>query len=133
MSKRDPNRTLSAKQAAARLSIAVDDLPDIGRAWTRGDTDTLRRERPEWLIAARRSFAAQQEARRNARREAALRALEEAGFVGEPSTVDPEGEPPAKSALDAPSAEIYLLKLGFSEEEIDHAIETYWPSMIEWD
>ncbi|TCC15319.1 MULTISPECIES: hypothetical protein [Kribbella] len=50
------SKPLSAKQAAARLSVALKDLPRRG-PWTRQQVRELRAERPEWLTLARREYA----------------------------------------------------------------------------
>ncbi|MEV6098083.1 hypothetical protein [Nocardia sp. NPDC051981] len=47
---------LKRAAAAARLNIAVGDLPELGCGWTVGEVLRLRRERPDWLIDARRRF-----------------------------------------------------------------------------
>ncbi|MFE3797556.1 hypothetical protein KHQ06_33170 [Nocardia tengchongensis] len=47
---------LKRAAAAARLGIAVADLPELGAGWTVGEVWRLRRERPDWLIEARRRF-----------------------------------------------------------------------------
>jgi hypothetical protein len=44
--------------AAQRLSIAVADLPDLGRSWTAQDVAEVQRNRPEWLRSARKEWAA---------------------------------------------------------------------------
>lgn len=58
---------LSAEQVAARLSVAVADLPP-GEAWTSQRVRNLRSQRPEWLTIARRQFAAQQDAKAEQKR-----------------------------------------------------------------
>ncbi|MEU1208432.1 hypothetical protein [Nocardia sp. NPDC005825] len=50
-------RPLKRAAAAARLDIAVTDLPELGGGWTVGEVRRLRRERPDWLDDARRRFA----------------------------------------------------------------------------
>ena len=40
---------LTCGTAAKRLSIAVSDLPDLGRTWTARDVTEAQRNRPEWL------------------------------------------------------------------------------------
>jgi hypothetical protein len=77
-------KPLRPRHAAGQLNIATEDLPDLGRPWTRDDVRALRDERPEWLTEARRRFAAAAAARYAAEREAALelsRRIEEAGWV----------------------------------------------------
>ncbi|MGW4352803.1 hypothetical protein ACWELJ_12020 [Nocardia sp. NPDC004582] len=49
-------RPLKRAAAAARLEIAVADLPELGGGWTVGEVRRLRRERPDWLDDARRRF-----------------------------------------------------------------------------
>ncbi len=60
------SKPLSAKQAAARLSISVKDLPHRG-PWARQRVRDLRAERPGWLTLARREYARRkdEEAARN--------------------------------------------------------------------
>lgn len=51
---------LTAKQAAARLGIAVAGVPRSG-SWTRQQVGDLRAGRPDWLSQARRDYAAGQD------------------------------------------------------------------------
>lgn len=48
------SKPLKPSQAAARLSILYEDLPKLDRPWTRLDVKTLRAEKPDWLVEARR-------------------------------------------------------------------------------
>lgn len=63
------SKPLTAGQAAARLSIAVTDLPHGGR-WSRDEVMRLAAERPEWLTTARRAHAAHRDVLARQRREA---------------------------------------------------------------
>jgi hypothetical protein len=56
--RKDSGRALTSEAAAARLCIAVRDLPDLGRAWTGRDVTEAQQSRPEWLTTARRALAA---------------------------------------------------------------------------
>lgn len=55
----ESTKPLSRKQVAGRLSIGIADLPVHDGPWLRQQVTDLRRERPDWLVQARRAYAAQ--------------------------------------------------------------------------
>ena len=85
MNAKRPNpKPLEPRQAAARLSIATRDLPNIGRPWTRADVQVLQAEKPAWLTEARHRLGAAVKARRLAEYEKVLklsRRIQDAGWV----------------------------------------------------
>lgn len=69
--------------AAKRSAVAVVDLPDLGRPWTVRDVVDARRDRPQWLCAARAALAAaraEEERQRAARLEAVLTRRRTVGY-----------------------------------------------------
>jgi hypothetical protein len=65
-------KPLSPKQAAARLGIAVPDLPRTG-LWTRQQVHDLQSERPGWLTQARREYCRKDDEAARARQEVEAR------------------------------------------------------------
>jgi hypothetical protein len=121
-------KQLSSGQAAARLNIAVADLPRKG-AWTREEVRDLRAERPEWLTQARRAHAARKD-EQAARRRMAIEALLDKGGYTAPDTGRDDMIVYADEAL------LYLLRCCVAHEDAEAAVERRWPSTCaddDWD
>jgi hypothetical protein len=115
---------LAPEIVAQRLRIGVADLSDIGRPWTSGDVEQAQRCRPDWLRCARKAWGAaraEEERQRKARADAVR--LRQARFeypqVGSAATEFAHDFARLNlleflySALDASSAETYVVDCGF--------------------
>jgi hypothetical protein len=120
-------KPLKATAAAARLNIDIDDLPDLGRRWTRADVMRLRRQRPDWLTAARRRYAVDQK-RRAEHRSKELAGMLDAGGFTRPDDGSDEMIPYADDAY------MYLLMVKkVPDAEGQRAVEARWPSVAEYE
>lgn len=116
-------KPLKARAAAARLNIDIDDLPDLGRRWIKADVLRLRRERPQWLTAARRRHAVEQQ-RRAEQRSRELAAMLDAGGFTRPDDGSDEMIPYADDAY------MYLLMVKkVRDAEAQRAVDARWPSV----
>ena len=118
----NPGERLRRAAAAARLSVAVCDLPD--RPWTAGDVADVLRARPDWLKDARRRQSAAK-AEQDEQQQAPLAAVEarRAGFTY-PAVPAAAAEfareftsarllNHLRRALDATAADTYLVDSGY--------------------
>lgn len=120
-------KPLKPAAAAARLNIAVADLPDLGRRWTRANVQRLRRERPAWLTAARREHAGEQDRLAAARRRELAAMLDKAGF-----TRPDDGSDDLVATAD--HAYMYLLTVKkIPDAEAQQAVDARWTSVAEYD
>jgi hypothetical protein len=132
MSERGGASTRSAKPlrsaaAAARLHIAFDDLLDLGRRWTRADVLRLRRERPDWLTAARRRHAVEHKRRAEQRSKEVAGLLDAGGFT-RPDDSSDEMVPYADDAY------LYLLMVKeVPDAEARRVVEARWPSVADYE
>ena len=118
-------KPLKRAAAAARLSIEVIDLPDLGRQWTKADVLRLRRERPDWLTVARRRHAAEQKRRAERRCKELAAMLDAAGF-SRPDDGSDNMIPYADDAY------MYLLMVKkVSDADAQRAVEARWPSVAD--
>jgi hypothetical protein len=119
-------KPLKATTAAARLNIAVEDLPDLGRRWTKADVLRLRRQRPGWLTAARRRQAVEHK-RRAELRSKELAAMLDAGGFTRPDDGSDEMIPYADDAY------MYLLMVKtVPDADAQRAVDARWPSVAEY-
>jgi hypothetical protein len=119
-------KPLKARAAAARLNVDIDDLPDLGRRWTHVDVLRLRRERPDWLTAARRRHAVERQ-RRAEQRGKELAVMLDAGGFTRPDDGSDEMIPLADDAY------IYLLMVKkVLDAEAQRAVEARWPSAADY-
>ncbi|TFD30382.1 hypothetical protein E3T40_15430 [Cryobacterium sp. TMT1-19] len=118
--KRPDPKPLEPRQAAARLSIATKDLPNLGRPWTRADVQALQAEKPAWLTEARRRLGAAVKARRRAEYEKVLklsRRIQDAGWV---TANDGTNEAiPLYDSLALRAHHEWGVKLDLAEEAVD--------------
>ncbi|MDT5050091.1 MAG: hypothetical protein QOG75_5995 [Mycobacterium sp.] len=119
-------KPLKASAAAARLNVDIDDLPDLGRRWTKSDVLRLRRQRPEWLIAARRRHAVEQN-RRAEQRSKELAGMLDAGGFTRPDDGSDQMVPYADDAY------MYLLMVKkVPDADAQRAVDARWPSVAEY-
>lgn len=115
---------LAPEIAAQRLCIGVADLPDIGRPWANGDVDQAQRCRPDWLRRARKAWAAarvDEQRQRKARTDAVRLRQRTFEYPQIDSAATEFAHDFARlnllgflySALDASSAETYVVDCGF--------------------
>jgi hypothetical protein len=117
-----PLKPLRPASAAARLSIGYGDLPRLGRPWTGGDVQRLRRERPQWLTDARRAYAARKDAEAAQRRARHGTMLDEGGFTRPDDGLD-------DTIRDADEAYMYLTAArGVSAIDAEDAVGRRWRS-----
>lgn len=117
-------KPLGRAAAAARLNIAVGDLPDWGRRWTKADVMRLRRERPGWLSAARCRHAVVHKRRVELRGEQLAAMLNAGGFT----RLDVGSEEMIRYADDA---YMYLLMVKkVPDADAQRAVDARWPSVV---
>jgi hypothetical protein len=118
-------KPLKRGAAAGRLSIEVVDLPDLGRQWRKADVLRLRRERPGWLIAARRRHGAEQTRRAEQRSRELAAMLDAGGF-----TRADDGSDTMIGYAD--EALMYLLMVKkVADVEAQRAVQAGWPSVAD--
>jgi hypothetical protein len=120
-------KPLKATAAAARLNIDIDDLPDLGRRWTKADVLRLRRQRPDWLTAARRRFALEQKRRAEQRSKELAGMLDARGFTRTDDGSD-DMIPYADDAY------LYLMMVKkVPDAEAQRAVEARWRSLADYE
>jgi hypothetical protein len=125
---------LAPEIAAQRLCIGVADLPDIGRPWASGDVDQAQRCRPDWLRCARKAWRAsraEEERQRKARADAVRLRQGRFEYPQVGSAAAEFAHDFARlnlleflySALDASSAETYVVDCGFDVSTYANRVE----------
>ena len=125
------DKPLKPSKAAARLSIAVGDLPKLSRPWTRRDVHRLRKERPSWLTAARREHGAARQRAFEAKERQIVEqlvplnaALDSAGYTRH----DDGSEGISQYAEEAL---FFLLGKGAIHEDAELCVGRRWPTWLE--
>lgn len=124
MMRKHTNKALRRKQVAARLNILQDDVPDLGRQWTRKDVLRLRRQRPDWLTDARRRLA-------NERHQQRVTELARAEDLLIGSNFEPEYEDAEAAYLRADSVRFYLSDMGVPEDVVEEVVRRWYPAAAE--
>lgn len=117
--KKGPKRIVADK-----LNVDVDALPPDAGSWTKADLQQLRRERPEWLTAARRERTAAEQRQRQERDDAAIAFVASLNVSTTPDLGANNGS--TVGAVDY--SEGMLRWHGFTDERaIDAALAHFWP------